>query len=82
MEARWELLGTDAAGVILARQAELEAHGITTYVPEFERDPYFAAGGAFRWSLFVPSDALEAAREILAARSASGDSASGRLGES
>ena len=68
MEARWELLGRDSAGVIRARQAELEAHGIPTFVPEFERDPYFATGSAFVWSLMVPADAVDAARELLEAR--------------
>lgn len=68
MEARWELFGRESAGVILARQSEVEAHGIPTFVPEFERDPYFATGSAFIWSLSVPADAAQAARELLDAR--------------
>lgn len=75
MEARWELVLRDAAGTVLARQAELEAHGIPTYVPEFGCDPFLAASSAFVWGLYVPSDALALARDVIAEREAQGEAA-------
>lgn len=83
MEARWELVLCDAAGTVLARQAELEAHGIPTFIPSMNvklADPTISGGNCFDWELQVPASALEAAQSLLRERARTGREALGESG--
>ncbi|MCC6405979.1 MAG: hypothetical protein IT453_02350 [Planctomycetes bacterium] len=71
MSGRWVTLHEGSPGLILAEQAELEAHGIPTYIPSLNvkfADPTITGGNCFDWELQVPDSALAAARELLSGR--------------
>ncbi|MCK6445566.1 MAG: hypothetical protein L6Q99_04175 [Planctomycetes bacterium] len=78
MTGKWVTLEEGSPGLILALQAEIEAHGIPTYVPAMMTklaDPTITGGNCFDWELQVPENALAEAREILRERSAHGRAA-------
>lgn len=69
--SKWVTLQEGPPSAILVVQAELEAHGIPTFVPAMMTkmaDPMITGGNCFDWSLQVPESALVAARELLRAR--------------
>jgi hypothetical protein len=72
---RWVPFSEGSPGLILAQQAELEAHGIPTFIPSMQMktiDPVWLGGNVFDWELHVPASALEAARELLRERAEGG----------
>lgn len=78
MNDRWTTLNEGSPGLILAQQAELEAHGIPTFIPSMQMktiDPVWLGGNLFDWELQVPASVLEAARELLRTRGESGRAA-------
>lgn len=78
MSGRWVTLHEGSPGAILVLQAELEAHGIPTYVPAMMTklaDPTITGGNCFDWTLQVPEGALSAARELLRDRAELGRAA-------
>lgn len=71
MSGRWVTLREGSPGLILVEQAELEAHGIPTYIPSLNvkfADPTITGGNCFDWELQVPDSALVAAQELLRGR--------------
>jgi hypothetical protein len=78
---RWVTLDVGSPGLMMVLQAELEAHGIPTFVPSLMMkvtDPAVVGGGnVFDWELQVPQSRLAEARELLRDRAAGGREALG-----
>jgi hypothetical protein len=76
VSVRWVTLQVGSPGAITVAQAELEAHGIPTFVPWMHTklaDPTITGGGhVFDWELQVPESRVAEARELRRARAEAG----------
>src|SRR6185436_7687325 len=71
--SRWIPVFSGPVWQALGVQARLEAEGFTTFVPDTNVrtiDPFITGGDAFALDVLVPEDAVEAAREVVAAETA------------